>query len=90
MQFYHLGSNTESDGSTSSFSLGVADSGRWHIVINNSKDPRIHRLSEEEMLARVIGGIPLTELVRHQLSRVFEASRDGRYARQDDDGLTPG
>jgi hypothetical protein len=85
MQFYDLGSDTESDGSTSSFSLGVADSGRWHIVINNSKDPRIHRLSEKEMLTRVVGGIPLTELVRHQLSRLFDASSDLGYARQDAD-----
>jgi hypothetical protein len=70
MEFYHLGSDTESDGSTSSFSPGVADSGKWHIVVNNSKHPRIHPLSEAEMLGRSVGGIPLIELAR-QLIKAF-------------------
>jgi hypothetical protein len=90
MEYYHLGSDTESDGSTSSFSLGVADSGKWHIVVNNSKHPRIHRLSEEEVLARSVGGIPLIQLVRQHSSRLFEAPRDARPKRHHDgDPLPP-
>jgi hypothetical protein len=85
MEFYHLGSETESDGSTSSFALGVADSGRWHIMVNNSKQPRVHRLSEREMLARSIGGIPLIKLVGERLSRIFETSSDVGHEREDAD-----
>jgi hypothetical protein len=72
MQYFHLATESKSNGSTSSFHLAVEDSGLWHIVLNNSKDPIIHRLSDEEMLDRIVGGIPLVKLAQKQLARLYE------------------
>jgi hypothetical protein len=69
---YFLGSESL-HGSTSSFYLVVADSGLWHIDINDSNDPKSgHSLSEGEMLERSIGGVPLTQMIGNKLSYLYE------------------
>jgi hypothetical protein len=69
---YFLGSESH-HGSTSSFYLVVADSGLWHIDMNDSKDPKQgHSLSEGEMLKGSIGGIPLTQMIGNKLSHLYE------------------
>jgi hypothetical protein len=69
---YLLGSESV-HGSIKRFYLVVADSGLWHIDMNDSNDPkRAHSLSDREMLERSIDGVPLTQMIGNKLSHLYE------------------